>query len=567
MSQGEPSHSIFPRGRVRIVVLLAVLLILPSGAWYGFQWFRDFRAEQLANQAWELLEAGPDSAAIREAGEKSRAAYQLRPENLRVVRLTAKCQELLDPHLAPDFWEQAIELSGGELRDRFALVRAAQRVGQFERSGDALAWLKEHAPTRIDTVYLMSRQALLQARIPEALDRSRELKEHPDAEWEHHQHYIQVTQYSDTLEVREEGISHLFDLAAGSGEIALQAARQSVNVPEMSAEEYRQMADHLQRLAAGRDDRLLAWQLQRRAGEPASEIVSGLSGIFDLEKTGERVEMGRWLNQNGMYLQALELIGESMAIRRQDLFLVRADALAYTGRWRELQDMLSRTQVPLDNYVGHLFRMRAHLELQDFRRARVSWERAMLDAGRDAQRLWFLERYVHRLRLDDYREEVLGILCGIPLQARRAFTELLRLLQAQGRTEEVLQRLNEMQELFPEDPDIRNDRLYYRLLLQVDVAGDLEEAKELVESNPDFLAPHMTYALALFRGGDVSAALTQLQQLEVDWNLISERWKVLLASLLAANGDRRWGERYLDGIDLTRLLPEERDLIQEAFGE
>lgn len=561
----DPQESQPRKSRRWLWVVLAVMLVSPLLAWFGYDFFRSWRAVTLAETAMKLLENEPGEQEVHEAWEKSRAAYRIAPENIRVVRAMAKVQSQLAPDQAPGFWKQLVKLSGGEKDDRSGYFESLLRVGDLQEAQEQLKWFEEQRPDKTDTIYLQAMLLLAQQQLLPALEKIEPLLSREDVGKEHHTFFIQATQLSNDPEIRRRGINHLFTLAGGSDEMAHMAAGFLATVQGLSPGEYLQIAEHIRRLKSDRSDLLLAFRAELAAGKDRDEIYLGLLEIFDRSQARDQLELGRWLNQHRMYDKTLDLIAENQAVRRQDLFLVRADALALSNQWNALKDMLSRTQIPLDNYIGNVFRMRANLELGDFRRAQSDWDRAILDAGRDPERLWFLESYVRRLDLWGYREEILAALTELPLQARKAYTELLTQLQSQGRTADVLRSLEEMHRLFPDDVSIRNDLSYYRLLMGRDAVQVLEVAKNLIEQNPGFLAPRMTYAFALMELGRSQEALQSLQGLNVDWDSVPQRWRLLIACILAANGERVWAERYLGRIERSRLLPEERELIVRKF--
>lgn len=561
----EPQENLPAKKRKWPWIVLAFLLVSQFMVWFGYDVFRSWRAVSLSETAIQLIENEPGEQEVREAWEKSRAAYRILPGDIRVVRVMAKVQSLLAPDQAPPFWKQAVELSGGAKDDRYAYFESLLRVGDLQEAQEQLNWFGEQRPERTDTIYLQARLLLAQQQLLPALEKIEPLLQREDVQKEHHTFFVQATQLSSDWEIQRRGIDHLFILAAGSDEMAHMAATFLASVRGLTNDEYLKAAEQLRRLKKDRSDLLLAFRAELSAGVGRDEVYQGLLEIFAKPLASDQLELGRWLNQRRMYDKTLDLIEENQAIRRQDLFLVRADALALSGQWNALKDLLSRSQVPLDNYIGNVFRMRANFELGDFRRSQSDWDRAILDAGRDPEKLWFLESYVRRLDLWGYREEVLIALSELPLQARNAYTELLTQLQSEGRTADVLKRLEEMHKLFSDDVAIRNDMAYYRLLTGRDPQQALDVAENLIEQNPGFLAPRMTHAFALMELGRSQEALQSLQSINVDWDSVSQRYRLLIACILAANGERVWAERYLGDLERSRLLPEERELIVKKF--
>jgi hypothetical protein len=547
--------------------LLAGVLTLGGGGYAGLNSFTTWRALRMSAEALQLIADGTGEAQWRQAYERSRAAYGLRPQRLEVVRATARVHDRLAPDRAPPFWEQAVELGENQLGDLLGLFAARLTLGETRPAAAVLAILEVAFPGEPEIPAAQARLALADGRLGDALAAGRELAAHPGATAEHQFLYVQITQVSpDPLVVRS-GIDHLFQMIEGADMTALKAARNLARFTELEAAGRARLIERLDALAEDRRDQLLALHL--RLAQPDADrraIAQAARRLFRLAEAAETGELARWYNQSGLYEATLELLPEADALRRQDYFLLRADAMAMAGQWTALQRLLEQMTVPLDNYLIQVFRMRTHWETGEFRRARIEWERALLDAGRDADKLWFMERYARTLGLAGYREEALAHLVRIPLAARRAYLDLLRLLESQGRTAEVRDRLDEMHKLFPEDDAVRNDRAYFNLLLGQRTDEATAEAALLVERNPNLLAPRMTLALAQLQAGKADEARAQLRALTVDWDQVSDRWRLLVACILAASGERRWGERYLDSVDRTRLLPEESALVRVSFG-
>jgi tetratricopeptide (TPR) repeat protein len=541
-----------------------IACVLMAAAFFGL---RHWRAQQLSSEAVALIQSGNSEVLLHNAWMQALAAHGLTPRNIKVVRAVAQVADRVNPPEAVRFWRDAVRLSGGQVDDQLALVYALFRVGTTDEAELLLLELEqthaEHEPVRIARIdYLLARD-----RAAEALERARQLAATPQASLRAHQLYVQITQVTGVPEHQTEGIDHLLALSGGEPEMARFALRNLTRFDGLTVEQRLIVADALERVAEGRGDRLAA--IQQRLQVPdmdRQQIIDSAYQLFELTDDTQAAEFARWLNNQRLYNETLIVLPETRAVTRQDLLLLRADAMALLDQWLALQRLLQRTNLPLDSYQVRLFRMRTFLETGDERRAKFEWDRALLDAGRRPEALWFLERYAARLQATAYREEALIALMRLPGEARRAGIILLKLLEDQGRTVAIREQLEAMAALFPVDVAVRNDLIYFQLLIGEQLAGNLELARRLVADNPTFLGPRMTEVLGLLQLARYGEALERVRALDVDWNTVSDRYKMLLVCVLASNGHRDHAMRYMDALDRTRLLVEESRLLQICFG-
>lgn len=565
-----------------MLIGLLVVCLLGIGGYFGYKGFREYRANDLATQAETVMEDSEASKeALRDAWENARAAYQLRPMNLKVARTVAKIHDKLMPEKAWEFWAEVVKLEEAELIDQSNYLQALIRGDQldrgeelWERLVDDYSLRKEDGTWRgklsgvdpEDFVRFMqggARLAAAREQLGEALRIMRAPLDNSGIPAKYHFFYVQLTQISDDPQIRERGIEYLKSLAERSGDLALKAVRQLVNVPGRDKALQNFIIRRLEVLSETRNDELLRLQLELEADpDSASQIVQEAQELFDVNQPKERVELGRWLNRNQLYEVTLQLIPPEKSRERQDFFLLRADALALLNRWEKLQEELDDRDVPLESHIDQAFKMRAAYERKEFRRAQRAWDRSILEAGNDISRLRFLARYAERLELSGYRQQVLEKMAELPRTMREASIELMKSLERDGKTREVLNRLETLAVEFPDDTSIQNDLAYYNLLLNENVEKAKERAETLIERDPNVLAPYMTLALALLRQEKPREALDALRQLNVNWDEISARWKVIVSAVLAANGEDKWAKHYRDQVRESELLPEEKATLR-----
>ena len=542
---------------------LAGVLIL--GAVPGYLWLRDWRAGNLARQA-EVMLVAQDAAVLAEAWEKARAAARLRPGDLEVLRIVARVADRAAPLEAPESWAQVLEQDGATAADHLGAIEAALRLRDLVGFRAGLAQAREAGWTGPEFRRLEAQGAASTGDWPRARAEFEALVEATAAP-EDFALLANVLVQSPRAEDRERARGVRWSLAARdeAGEVRLAQRRALAEGAFSSTERQEQLIRWLLDEPA-REDRLQGLSLQLRLDPGATEeIYAQARGWFELEDLTERVALGRWLNRHGLQRFTIRLIPTGLITARQDLFLVYVDALAMAGGWEELQEVLNQVDLPLDPYLEHLFRMRVRLQQGETRRARIEWERALLEAGSEPDKVLFLVRYVHRLGLEGFTLEALERLAGFPATMRLGLQTILVLEERAQRTEAVWSTLARLAELDPDDHAVANDWAYYALLLETEMDRAREQAAELETRFPELLAPKMTRALGMVRAGEWQLADQYLGSLPVNWPEVSARWRTLLAAVWAQNGRQAEARALIADVAYDSLLPEERAIIADAL--
>ena len=557
------------RARRKRIFLIMGLVVVVIGLAAGFlakpayREFKYWRAKQLAEGARELMQ---DTKTLQEAWEQAQAAHELAPDRSLIVRTLAEIYERVDAERAFPFWEQAVALSDGDAGDRKALARVALVTERILIAREQLNALASADFRDVETLRLRAQLLTKEGKIEEAVKVAREAvgldPDSPDT----HFLYLNLSQISRNPETQAAGLTHLWSLSERSDEVGLHALRNLALNSNLKTEEARSVVERLEsHPLAKQKGRLLALELKLRFGtERFKAVIDEAKSLFALHKPEDLATLGRWFNSQRLYRETIELIGPETARSRQDVFLVRLDALAILERWREIEQVLEEPRIPLQEHIRHLFEMRAFLKLGEARRAGIAWDRSLLAAGRDAERLWYAADYTSRLRLDENTREALERLIEIPSAMRKAFERLLQLNQKRGETEGVRDVYARMITVYPKEPAVVNDLAYLNLLLNQEIEESLSSARRMVDENPLYLAHRITLAFAYWRLGDAKAALNVFEGLTLDWSTAQTRHRVVFSTILKANGYEQEATTILQGIDPEFLLPEERELFQEV---
>ena len=259
----------------------------------------------------------------------------------------------------------------------------------------------------------------------------------------------------------------------------------------------------------------MALEYQRTGDREA--LINGTKELFDLSDAEDEVELGRWLNQNGLYEETVLLVDPKLAQKRRDLFLIWMDALAVTNQWSRLKGILKDPNIPLDSFLGHLFLARVYAEEGDFRRTDIEWGKVRLNSGSDPEKLWFLVDYAGKLGLVPQAQETLEHLTELPGDTRKAYEKWLVLEQRQGNVTGMNEVLGRMSEYYAKDDAVLNDFLYTNFLLKKDVKSSLERAIKLQKTDPNLLAYRITLALGYMRVNEPQKALMLFEGFKVPW--------------------------------------------------
>jgi hypothetical protein len=127
--------------------------------------------------------------------------------------------------------------------------------------------------------------------------------------------------------------------------------------------------------------------------------------------------------------------------------------------------------------------------------------------------------------------------------------------------------------LWPNDPAIKNDEAYTRLLLSTPDASETkreavaieEVAEKLIEQEPASL-PHRTLlALARLKQGRAQDALALYSDLRVKQDALSGSALAVHAAILAATAHTQDAKTEVEQIKQEELLPEERSLVNSLL--
>ena len=292
---------------------------------------------------------------------------------------------------------------------------------------------------------------------------------------------------------------------------------------------------------------------------PYEQIRKEVAGQFNVSRTEERRELARFYRTLGDNEGVLEIISPRLAaLSREDLMLYM-DALAGSGKWTALLEILNIDKLPMEDYWREIFRARAYAALKRTNESQIAWRKALVLAGNNPKMLGDIAQYLIALGAVKEIDEVMPRLIenSGPMERAIHYQTWLQVVLAAKDTSRAQFILEKMSVEFPNNMAVRNDYIYYSALLRKN--GDwVAKAYELAKDAPAVVAHRMTLSLALYRANQIQRAYEVVNTTRVtNWATMPPGWQCVRAAILKAAGQP---ETQVSNIQFA--LPEERALVE-----
>lgn len=543
-------------------LLIGGFILSAALSYPAYRQIRSWRATKMSQQAETLL-ATQETA--NRAWELAHAAAALSPDDISIARTLAKVYSTADPASAHAYWQKVVALPGHTDEDRLKLAKAFLQAKMWDAFEDALSAQRAENlhPLKLD--YLEAQSTVLRGEIDKGLNLVYSLVQEDNAPTEADTLFFQLTRLYSDPEVRRAGIEHLWKIVSENGPRAEEALETLSQLPDLQEKDIYRIINAIEaRENSSRELLLLILELRLRLEDPDhAAIYNEALKLYDQSAPKELAALGRWLNTNRLQTYTKQAVPLEVAKKRQDLFLIYLDAMALDGEWDEIYSLLNVPRIPLENYINSYFKARALLETKKNKLAELEWARALASAGRSSMKLYYLAQKAQQLDLAEFEISALKKLIELPDMRKRAITELIAILQKQGKTFELYTNLRKYTDLFPSDKSALNDALYIGFLLNNTRGNELEKAKALFKSDPTILASRMTLVLGLLRNQQPDDAIKLLDGIPVNWFEVRDRWKLIAGVALNRTGFQADAKKLEAAISPSNLLPEEQILLDE----
>lgn len=544
-----------------VLILLAALLAV--GATYGgYKLLKDFRAQQMADGARELLGQGK----VREALLRAQSALTLTPEGPEAWRSMAAVMDSIGNPLALGCYEKIISLGAATPEDRQNYLRAALKLGQSATARQQAAELEKAGDTgftRLVTAQDMMKRGNLKMA-------ETELRGVPGTSAVSPSSRLMLARLLDAqggVENNAEALSLLRELADGEDATAASALAVGLTgklVPEAERDAW---LDKLENHPAADDTAFLAAKAVRIETDHSarSAAVDAVIERFIPLPVERKTAAVLWLNQLGEYDRALRLVSSQEAAGNPDAYVAWLDALAGKGDWARVESALSGDRVPLRGSSLDMFRARAARMQGKDGAARQFYQQAVNSALKGDPRqiaavMSFLEA---EGQLPVLRDSFLVALSE-PATAGAAKQALFAIEKQSRDARRMREVALKIRDILSEDDEAREAVVYYDLVLGG--RGLAEEAWRLREADPENFAHRAVHALALLREGLPDKAVRLFDGLSVRSDQITPEQKAIVVSVLAANSRVDQAQAMASTLDPALLTEQELTMV-EAYLE
>ncbi len=295
--------------------------------------------------------------------------------------------------------------------------------------------------------------------------------------------------------------------------------------------------------------------------------------LFPANDINALAEVGTWLIKQNRNNAVLKLIDPESALKRRDLFLIRAGAMANLGQWEAVGKLLQDPKIPISEDLKALFDVRVLVALHKDAEADITWKRLVNDLRNQPAKLLDIAFYARKLGLDDYARPALEELTNVAEQRRAAYVELVALEHLAHNTKAIFTDLTDMAKYYPNDVVVQNDLRYIGFLLGDTGAEKISGARDLAAKSPEMLSFRVTLAAGLLQAGRPADALHAFDGIAAgNWprpvmlsglHALNEGndWNAVYVGVMRANGQRAEADRVEATVQPEYLLPEERNFL------
>lgn len=286
------------------------------------------------------------------------------------------------------------------------------------------------------------------------------------------------------------------------------------------------------------------------------------------EKPAEVVRVMEFLSRTTQQEKAIAWYATLPEETKKDEEVKRvvADALLVRRNWAALEAHLKTGSWPTREFLRQAllaYTYRTQARSAEFSEA---WKSAVVAIGSDPNKARALLQRAEQWKWLHERYDVVWKLFSINPANFSVRQALLAWERRQGNTANLNKLFARLIEIEPRDQVARNNFAYTSLLLDSNLARAGLIAAEHAAAQPDDPYLTTTYAFALFKQGKAAEALEKLEKLSPAE--LSETERMLFhAAFLARVGETSRAAELMKGIDLRRLLPEERKIGENALLE
>lgn len=549
-----------PWGRILLVLVLLGGVAAYFGARPAWRRVKAFRAERFIAEAKEHFRTENWAAGM----ERTRAALQLAPAHPAVLRHAAYTYSQFGSEAAFRYFEPLLASPAGTREDREESASLALRVGNLESARQQIDDLLESATPSARSLVLGAQLAVARRDLPTALRLARNAAAVEPSNPTNHLMVASVLAASKTPAEQREARDVLWPFAKGAGPLQIQALAALLGMEESSREDREEVERILTAMKPRSEvaELLLAEtriSLDPSARERTAEEI--------LEKLGrgtpqQMITAARWFNRNRFYHRTRDLVLPDLAAKEPTLFRLRYDALVGLGDLRGAYELLLTDKPPGSPVATEFLRCETALRLKDSAAVDSHYRNLLALSQKDPRALRSLAEFAMARGNRDVANEALQALARNPRDAVAALRGLVRNADATGETWTARDYARRLADLRKDDDGVRLQVVYYDLLLKENLDQAAAAANELHLAKPEDFNRRAVLALAHLRRREPAKALTLIASETPDTRKVPAGIRAVAAAVFAAGGRPDGASNVLRYIQISRLKPEERELIK-----
>ena len=546
----------------RFVILLGALAVLALvgllGARPAYRWFKNQRALAMVAQG----EAAAATNDWTQVGRVVQTTLRLAPEELRVLRLAARYSSRQHLQAGLNYWQMVQAKQPLTLDDQFDFASLAVDLGRTDLSAHLLQQLV--ATNQIDPKVLRLVVVHSQAvgSMNEAINAARRWVSEAPGDEDAENALANLLYGRPSPAERREGRGLLWGLALRKSRFSTNAVEKLAASPELSQGENLVLLKQIE----NRPDQLVTSYVLRIKLNPnqMAELVNGMvKAVVEDGSVAQLAAAASWLADNKQTARVLDVLPMKLAEKNPVLMTGRLQALLELGELAEVKRFLELDTSKVEAFMLHCLRAYSAMKEGKPQLMAGHFENALAAAGGVPSRLRFVAGYAERIGQPTAAISAYKRLMSWPPATLDSAQNILRLASALNDTRTLRESTSQLSSYLPGDRGVAILDAYLGALLQDTSARTKANILRLLGDNPKESDATLALALIELRLGETQAALARLEKMPPSWVQSTPQNAAVYAAVLGANEQREAARRLARGVDVSKLRPEEAELIKE----
>lgn len=544
---------------VFLLVSLAVLALVGLlGARPAYRWFKSQRALAMVAQG----EAAALNNDWTQVGRVVQTTLRLAPEEIRVLRLAARYGSRENLPAGLNYWQMVQAKEPLSLDDQYDYASVAVNLGRTDLSAQLLQSLV--ATNQIDPKVLRLVVIHSQAvgSMNEAINAARRWVSEAPGNEEAENALANLLFGRPNPAERREGRGLLWGLALGKSRFSTNAVEKLAASPELSQGENLVLLKQIE----NRPDQMVTSYVLRIKLTPdqKAELVNSMvKAVLEDGSAPLLAAAASWLADNNQGPRVLDVLPMKIAEKNPVLMTGRLQALLENGQTAEVKRFLELDTSKVEAFMLHCLRAYAAQKEGKPQLMAGHFENALAAAGGVPSRLRFVAGYAERIGQPVAAISAYKRLMAWPPATLESAQNILRLASALNDTRTLRESTSQLSNYLPGDRGVAILDAYLGALLQDTSVRAKENLLRLLGDKPNEADAVLALALIELRTGESQSALARLEKLPPSWVQVTPQNAAVYAAVLGANEQREAARRLARSLDVSKLRPEEVDLIKE----